>query len=307
MNYFAADVGGTAVKWAVVTPEYQVVKKGSFPMEFTDGDSLLSAIAGTAGQQKEAFAGAGISMPGTLFDDEDGVVHGGGHLRFMNQVPMGKSLRERLGIPVYVENDGKSCALGEYAVGALRGHRIGVVMVLGSGVGGGIVIDGNVYKGAHCFAGEMSFVQLRPGSTQDMTQRFGGSGGWKTGLLRNVLEEKGYPADTELDGNGIFELINGGDEAAIRGLRRYAADIAMQIWNLQAILDPEIFAIGGGISEQPALMAAIQEAIDEMVEQNSLKQFPVPVVMRCEHGNDANLLGAVYRCRQRMQEQNSNR
>lgn len=300
MNYFAADDGGTSVKWAVITPNFEIVKKGSFPTPYEDARVLAGRIADVAGACGETFRGIGLSVPGTVFDDEDGLVRGGGFLEYLDGVAIGKMLRELCQIPVYVENDGKSCALGEYRKGALAGCKIGVVMVLGTGVGGGIVIDGSIWKGFHSFAGEFSFIQRQPQKTEDMSNRFGMAGGWKNGLLRRVLEAKGLPLDTEMDGEQIFRLINGKDPAAQTALGQYTDDLALQIWNLQAVLDPQVIAIGGGISRQPALMEGIHRSLSRMVEGNRLKQFPVPKVVSCVHGNDANLLGAAYNCEQQM-------
>lgn len=307
MVYFAADAGGTFVKWAAIDEEYRILSKGQFPTPYEGARELAERIGREAETQKQRlgikeFQGIGLSVPGTVFEEEEGIVYGGGILRFLHEMPLGKMVSDRCGVPVYVENDGKSCALGEYAAGVLKGCRTGVVMVLGTGVGGGIVIDGKVLKGSHCFAGEFSFIQLKPMETGNMENRFGAAGGWKSGLLKNVLEEKRLPANTDMDGVEIFSLVERGDEEAIRGLERYTEQVAWQIWNIQAILDPEIIAIGGGISRQPVLLEKIREAVGKMAEENALKQFPAPRVERCAYGNEANLVGAVCHCRQRMEQ-----
>ncbi len=309
MNYyFAADAGGTSVKWAVMDEAYHIFSKGQFPTPYDGAEQLAEQIGREAELQArelglESFRGIGLSVPGTVYGDREGTVKGGGMLRYLDGVPFGKMVGERCKAPAYVENDGKCCALGEYTAGALKGCRTGVVMALGTGVGGGIVIDGKVYKGSHCFAGEFSFIQLGPMAAGDMTKRFGAAGGWKSGLLKNVLREKGLPPDTDMNGTEIFALVGQGDQDALRGLERYAEDIAWQIWNLQAVLDPEVIAVGGGISSQPVLIEKIQEAVGKMAQENVLKQFPVPQVVRCAYGNEANLVGAVCSCRQRMEQE----
>lgn len=299
-RYLAVDIGGTAVKWAVVSEEFQMEARGEFPTPYTDAEDLSERVAAISREQKEALSGIGISVPGTLQDEPDGVIDGGGVLTYLHRAPFGKLVREKSGLPCFVENDGKSCALGEYADGALKGCRVGVVMVLGTGIGGGIVIDGQVFKGVHAFAGEFSFLTCSRDASLDFGHIFGFYGGWKNGLLAEVLRRKGLPEDTEMNGRDIFRLINGGDREAMEALRAYSRGIAAQIHNLQAILDPELFAIGGGISAQPALLDAIQEALDSIYRDSPFPQFPIPRVVRCEHGGDANLLGAVYQCVQRI-------
>ena len=299
-KYFAVDIGGTAVKWAIVTDEYEILKKGEFPTTYEGPERLVESIASACEEQGEIFAGIGISAPGTFYDEPDGIVYGGGSLTFMDKVPLGKMLRERVGLPCFAENDGKSCALGEYSAGALKGCKVGIVMVLGTGIGGGIVIDGNIFKGAHSFAGEFSFICDDPEKGLQEWNEFGKSGGWKTGLQMLALKEKGIPMDADVDGRTIFEWINNGDESAIAALETYCKRLALKINNLQVVLDPEVVAIGGGISNQPVLLETLQKRLDQMYGDTPWKQIPVPKIVHCEHGSDANLLGAVYHCKSKM-------
>ena len=301
-RFLAVDIGGTAVKWAVMTEEFQIGDRGEFPTPYTDAQDLAGRIADLCKERQGQLSGVGISVPGALQDEPDGIIDRGGVLRYLHQVPFGKLVREQSALPCFVENDGKSCALGEYVAGALKGCRVGVVMVLGTGVGGGIVIDGQVFKGVHAFAGEFSYLFCRPGTRLGFGEDiFGFQGGWKNGLLSLMLKKKGLPADTKMDGREMFRLINGGDQEGIAALEEYCQGIAVQIHNLQAILDPELFAIGGGISNQPVLMEKLEKALDALYEGTVFTQFPIPKVVRCKNGSDANLLGAVYQCIQRME------
>lgn len=297
-HYFAVDIGGTAVKYALISPDYRILEKNSFPTPYDTAQTLVDSIFRAAEPFRGMLAGVGVSVPGTINDDEDGTVHRGGSLTYMDGVPLGRILSETFGLPCAVENDGKASALGEYANGALTGHRSGVVMVLGTGVGGGIVLDGKLWKGIHCFAGEFSY--LNPTSTvQTIEQMFGHLGG-ASGLRSAVLRHKGLPPETMLSGYEIFSLANSGEEAVIAGIREYAAGLAIQIYNLQAILDPEVIAIGGGISSQPLLLQLIREELDRCYGQlPDVLMPPRATVVAAKNGNDANLLGAAYRCAQR--------
>ena len=150
-------------------------------------------------------------------------------------------------MPVVVNNDGKCCALGEYAAGALRGTSVGVVLAIGTGIGGGIVIDGRVLRGANCFAGEFSFLRNDVQAPVSMENIFAGTGGWRA-LAEMVLAEKGLKDDGTVDGRKVFEWIADGDVDAQRGLDRYALMFDNMLVNLQAVIDPEVFAIAGGIA-----------------------------------------------------------
>ncbi len=287
VNFFSFDVGGTEIKWAVMKHDYQISDRGSLSTPQTTAGELLDALSSLAGGG--VYAGIGVSVPGYISDGAAGVVKGGGHLRYLDGFPLGSALSERLGTPVYVENDGKCCAIGEYEFGALRGSHIGVVLNIGTGIGGGIVIDGTVLKGRHAFAGEFSFILT---GSEKGASTFGREGGWQNGLMRRIAEEKRLPDGANMSGFEMFELINSGDPPALRALESYAGVLSAQIYNLQAIIDPDVFAIGGGIGCEPALIDAVRLGVRKIIGDNPMK-VPVPNIVPAATGKEANLLGAV--------------
>lgn len=175
-EFFGIDVGGTAVKWAVLGEDFSIRERGSLPTGFTTAEETVSALIGLVEPYRERVSAVGVSAPGGIYEgDVTGTIHRGGALTFMDGCPLGKLMREALGVPVAVNNDGKCRALGEYAAGALRGTRFGVVLAIGTGIGGGIVIDGKVLRGAHCFAGEFSFLRNDVTTAASMENSFAGS------------------------------------------------------------------------------------------------------------------------------------
>lgn len=294
-EFFGIDVGGTAVKWAVLGEDYSIRERGSLPTSFSAAEEVVEALAGLVEPYRERVSAVGVSAPGGIYEgDEDGTIHRGGALTYMDGCPLGRLLRERLGMPVSVNNDGKCCALGEYAAGALRGHRIGVVLAIGTGIGGGIVIDGHVLRGSHGFAGEFSFLRNDVTRAAAMDNVFAGTGGWRA-LRDAAVAEKGLPADTAVDGRRVFEWIEAGDEAAQRALDRYARTFDAQLVNLQAVLDPEVFVIAGGISCHPELIDALRAQMPAALAgyEGGFAGIPEPQIKVAELGNDANLYGAV--------------
>ena len=294
-NYFGIDIGGTAVKWAILNEEFHVVTRGGLPTAFETADELVAVLADLVRPHLSEVEAVGVSVPGGIYEgDPDGTVHRGGALMYMDGCPLGRRLREELGLPVAVNNDGKCCALGEYAAGALRGVKTGVVLAIGTGIGGGIVIDGHVLRGAHCFAGEFSFLRndVRPDSDLGL-DLFSTDCGWM-GLRDMVAAEKGIKSDESLDGHRIFEWVEAGDPAALRALSRYARAFDATLVNLQCVIDPEVFVISGGISARPELLAAMRAEMPAVVEAyKSFGGIPEPQVKAAELGNDANLAGAV--------------
>ena len=313
MDYLGIDIGGTQTKWAVIASDNSVTMRGSVPTDFRTTEDEMARLDGIMKPLEGQVGGIGVSVPGTVLDSAtDGVIRGGGFLTFNDGFALGKALRECYRLPTLVENDGKACALGEYVAGALRGCRVGVVVVIGTGIGGGIVINGEVLRGAHGSAGEFSYINNGRGPAVRFADFFGVQGSWRS-LKKLVLEgmdlvdDGGAPRDKALDletidGKRLFEWINAGEKGALAGLDRYATELCLRILSLQAVLDPDVFAIGGGISAQPALISALQSKMPQLMAQIPFKQIQMLRIVRAENGNDSNLLGVVYQCRRAVAE-----
>lgn len=304
MDYFGIDVGGTQVKWAIVNEDYQIIVQGKIPTDFSSADELVDALVKLVEPYRDRVGAIAASVPGTVqADDPDGTIIGGGALTYMDKFPLARALTDRLGLPAVIDNDGKSCANGEYAAGALKGTKVGVVMVIGTGLGGGVVIDGAVFRGAHGNATEISGIVsdhvTAPGKF-DLSNMGAIRGGWM-GLRHAICSEKGITDEKDIDGFKLFEWVDAGDEAAIRGLHTYARYVVCLCHTIQVILDPDAIAIGGGISAAPALIEAIHAEEDAMYEGWPFPQMKKPNIVLCEMGNDANIVGAVYEARRRLQ------
>lgn len=190
-EFFGIDIGGTSVKWAVLGEDFSIRERGSIPTDFSIAEEAVSTLMEIVEPYADRVRAIGVSAPGGIYEgDPDGVIHRGGALTYMDGCPVGRLLRERFDMPVAVDNDGKCCALGEYAAGALRGAFTGVVLAIGTGIGGGIVVDGRVLRGANGFAGEFSFIRNDAQAPVSMGNIFGGTGSWRT-LVALMLSEKG--------------------------------------------------------------------------------------------------------------------
>lgn len=297
-KYLSFDMGGTEIKYALVSEDYTIIEKHRFPTNFDGVDAVVNKVMEIAQPYLSEIQGIGFSMPGTVLDDENGTIVRGGSLTFMEGIPFGKIIEEKTGLPCAVENDGKSCAYGEYACGALSGKKCGVVMAIGTAVAGGILIDGKVYRGINQFAGEFSYLIDQPEDlgTWDAFLAFKGGVG---GLQDIIIKEKNLSAETKLDGFQIFEMINSGDKGAIKALHAFARRLGIHILNLQSVLDPEIFAIGGGISREKIFIDTINEEIQDLLKLCILRPT-APIVVQSRNGNDANIIGAVFKCKEKI-------
>lgn len=290
MKYLVLDIGGSAIKYALMTEDLNFIEKGKKPTPTDSIESFIDIVGKIYDEYKNEIAGMPISMPGIL-DSEKGYAYTGGSLKYNNEKEIVKILEKRCPTKITIENDGKCAALAEAWKGSLKDFNDGIVIVLGTGVGGGILKDKKIYKGNNFFAGEFSFISANIYDPENDENYWGTLNGSKR-LLSAAAKIKNIPMQ-ELDGYKLFEYANAGDEDIIKVLDNFTYKLAVQIFNLQCILDPEIFAIGGGISNQDILINYIKKNVDKYHGHFNL-DIPKPQVVRCKFRNDANLIGALY-------------
>ena len=291
-HYLGIDVGGTNIKYALMDPEGQILEKGELPTPLDGLDTYLDTLSAIAARYPQAEALA-MSAPGRI-DSSCGYFFTGGMLTFIREIDLAGLLRERLGIPVTAENDGKCAALAELWKGSLRGVRNGVVMTLGTAVGGGVVLDGKLRRGQSFAAGEFSWMPVDYEEVYDFSSILGYFGG--TAALTGEYELRRRLEPGSVDGRAFFARLSEGDPAAGAALAAYARVTARGIMSIQSVLDAEVFAIGGGISRQPALIEALDRAVGALYDPHR-DYIPMcrPRITACRFGNDANLIGALYR------------
>lgn len=290
MKYLVLDIGGSAIKYALMTEDLEFIEKGKKPTPLDNIESFIEIIGEIYDEYKDDIEGMAISMPGVL-DSEKGYTYTGGSLTYNNGKEIVKILQERCPTKIKIENDGKCAALAEVWKGSLKDYDDGVVIVLGTGVGGGIVRNKKIYKGKNFFAGEFSFIATNINDTKG-TENWWGTKSGSQALIGEAAKIKNIPAE-ELDGYKIFEYANNNDEDILKVLDDFTYTLAVQIFNLQCILDPEVLAIGGGISSQDILIEYIQKNV-EKYHKTFKFDVPKPNVVRCEFRNDSNLIGALY-------------
>lgn len=292
MCYLAIDVGGTFTKYALMDKNGAILSKDKIPTVPDDFDGFINSVSEVYNicRSSSDIAGIALSMPG-LIDSKSGFIYTGGNITCIDSVNIAEVIEKSCGVRTTVENDAKCAALAELWRGSLTDCKDAVVMVCGTGIGGAVIKDRKIISGSHCMAGEFSYTDINADSNYSLDNSFAAKAGIKA-LMKYVSEETSIPAE-ELDGIKVFKLANNGDKRAAAGIRRYVKNIAVQIHNYQFIIDPEKFAVGGGISVEPMFIAMIRE---ELAKINAVYpwKLPVPKVTACKFFNDANLIGALY-------------
>ena len=290
------DVGGTEIKYSVMDEDLRVHASGHVPTPMDSREAFYQTLEDLRAPYKEETAGAAVSLPGFI-DIERGFVAYPGALSYNRNAFVGPELSERLGCPVRIANDGKCAAMAEYWKGALKGCVSGTVLIFGTGVGGGLIVNGRLVNGVHFTAGEFSFLHHHPADWNNIREMMACRCSTPA-LLSRYKALKGLPEDSPLDGREFFARYHGGDDKALEALEGFALDAAGQIYNMTVLLDLEVIAIGGGISRQDAVIEKVREKVNGLYASgpNAATGFPMrpPRVERCRFGSEANQVGALY-------------
>lgn len=288
--YMVFDIGGTFVKYAILDRSGNIFIQGKFPTPQQSLDELLLEMFSTLERYEEyEVKGISICCPGVV-DSYQGVVYYGGCLTYLHEVNLKQKFIEKFKLPVSIENDGKAAALAELWRGGVNQSKHAVILVLGSAIGGGIVIDGKLHRGQHFSAGEVSYMVGDP-TDQPGIFKMCGFDACAPKMISDIAEANGLSPDT--DGRIVFEYIKKENAASWSIFTEYCRKIAKMIVSLQYILDPERFIICGGISAQPLVCEQIMKEVEQIYKKNPMYLL-MPVVENSTLNNDANLYGALY-------------
>lgn len=296
-TYLVLDIGGSFIKYALMNEERVILTQGKVPSPQESMDALLEAMKGIREKFDGQYEGVAVSMPGRI-DTKKGIAHTGGAFWFIKEATMGELLEKCFGKPVICANDAKCAASAELGDGAFADVDSGVILVLGTGVGGGVVIDHKVWMGRSFAAGELSWFPYRLDTIDPKThESFGNIEIWTQyisvkGLMRLWGERKQVDPAT-LDGIQFFEAYDAGEQEAIDALEQFGTVAAAGIFGIQSVLDVERFAIGGGICARPEITDVIRRKLDEIFALSEYIPYSKPDVVVCKYGNDANLIGAL--------------
>lgn len=297
MKVMVFDVGGTEIKYSVMDEQMNRFDAGSVPTPQDTQEHFLDTIYALYAPHKDEVDGIAMALPGFV-DANTGYVSNGGALLYNTGTQVGQLVRERCGCRVTLENDGKAAAIAELQQGALKGCTNGAVFVIGTGVGGGLVINGQLVRGIHCTAGEYSFVNTNADDWQnaDKTMALQCS---VTNLLRWYRARKHLPETAPLNGRLFFDAANAREPEALEVLHRLCKAVDVQIYNLTVLLDLEVVAIGGGISRQPLLLRMLNDIYEQEIiighpcSEEQARSLPRPAIVPCRFHNEANQVGAL--------------
>ncbi|MBR2519314.1 MAG: ROK family protein [Selenomonadaceae bacterium] len=291
-KFLAIDVGGTFTKFAVMSGvrSFKITKQDKISTPKKSHEQFLDALADIYNTYDDV---EGIALSSTgIIDSVRGICLMSNNLPFLSGHCIAEELQAMCGVPVTVENDANCAALAEVKSGCLVDVNNAFVLVFGTSVGGAFVCNKEIYRGAHFCAGEVAMT-LKSINSVVSEKNFYANDIGALALMKSCAKTLGMPLD-EVAPEMVFDLIDENDDDMLDCLYKYAAGVAVKIFNLQMLFDPERIAIGGGVSSRQSFIDAIQDKVDELYEKIPA-EIPRPEIVPCKIGNDANLFGALYR------------
>ncbi len=298
-----ADIGHNKLRIAVVRMEGNIIASKAYPLnEFRTKDSLIAILLAAIRDIRKTVASesvnpicTGISVKGFI-DHQNGIVLGPDQgINGWTNVPLAKIVYQETGLPVYIGNDANMMTIAEHRYGAGKGFSDMVFIALRTGIGGGIIINGKLYRGVNNAGGEVGQMVINYGG--DVSDK-GITGSWEhyasaSALIRRYNELSGNLSDEEkLSCREIFELSYTKSPEAVMAVEENAKIVGVGIANLIAIFAPEIIIIGGGMSE--ARESYFKKIVKSVIE-NSLENCRTGVRIEKAHlGSSASLLGVSY-------------
>ncbi|MDQ2872180.1 MAG: ROK family protein [Candidatus Eremiobacteraeota bacterium] len=299
------DLGGSHVSAAVVLEDGTIESHHERDIADRNFDAVIAAIEAVVGaalkDAKSDVVGVGLGSPGNV-DLKTGAIRYSPNFGWTD-VPLGQTLRERFrDVPISIGNDARCATLGEYTFGTGRGTEGFVLLTIGTGIGGGIVSEGNLLIGSMAGAGEIGHHQIRPidgfvcGCGKIGCFEAQASG---TGLLRHAAAlAPSFPRSALLDkpreklgSKAIRKAAQAGDGHALAAWKNFTSDLALGLANVVAFVNPQVIALGGGVSTAGDFMiSAVAPRVDElttMVPRGTTK------IAIAKLGNDAGIVGAA--------------
>jgi len=301
------DVGGTKIAGGVVDEDGQVLASERVESPAADVEAIEDAIAGLVArlQEQHPVTAVGIGAAGYI-DKSRSTVLFSPNLAWRG-VDLKRELEERVDLPVVVENDANAAAWGEFRFGA--GHDVDdlLLVTVGTGVGGGLVLDGELYRGAFGVGAEIGHLRVVPGGRLCGCGNYGCFEQYASGsalvrnardavregsLLARTLLDHAHGDVEQIDGPVITEAAQGGDKFALEQLAEVGRWLGEGIASLTAVLDPAVVAIGGGVSEAgPLLLDPVRSAFEANLSGRGHR--PMLEIRPATLGNRAGVIGAA--------------
>ncbi|MGN1373126.1 MAG: ROK family protein [Candidatus Coproplasma sp.] len=306
--YIGIDIGGMSVKGIVIDCDGHIICDGTASTGEKDGGAsltsnvceLIASLIAKSGKATAEIAGVGIGCPGVI-DSKNGVVVFAGNLALKNY-PLVENVQKRVNLPVKITNDANAAALGEAKFGAGKNYDNVVFITLGTGVGGGVIIDGKLFEGYKSAGTELGHIVIQEGGRECTCGRRGCFEAYSsaTALIRSTAQAMEENKDSAMwqtytpqtvNGRTAFEYMHT-DDTAKRVVDEYVRFLACGLTNIANIFRPQVIMIGGGVSNQGEnLIAPVRKLVREEIFGGC--DYADIEIVKATLGNTAGALGAA--------------
>lgn len=285
-NYVCIDVGGTSIKYGIIKEDLNFIKTDEIDTEAKKGGpNILNKIINIVQNFKNDYeiAGVCISTAGMVDCEKGEIIYASSLIPNYTGTNIKETIENKLNIPCEVENDVNCAALAEHFAGGAKGSNISLCLTIGTGIGGSIIINNEVYHGAFGSGGEVGYMNMNKSTFQDL----GASSILvkKVACMKNIEPEK-------IDGKYIFENAKSGDKDCINAIDDMIEVLGQGIANICYIINPEVVVLGGGIMAQKEyLYDKIKSSMDKNLIPFISNKTRLEFAM---NGNKAGMLGAYF-------------
>lgn len=287
-KYIAIDIGGTAIKYGMINELGQIIHKNSMPTEsYKGGFEILKKTIQISEklitQSEQPISGICISTAGMVDTQKGSIFYASPLIPDYAGTEFKKTLEEKFRIPCEVENDVNCAGLAESRSGAAKGYEIACMLTIGTGIGGCIILNGNIFHGGCNSACEIGYMHMDESDFQTL--------GAASILTKKVADWK-KESEGKWDGYHIFAEARNGDALCIRAINEMTDVLGKGIANICYVLNPQVIVLGGGIMAQEEIL---REKIHNAVQKYLVWSMAAHTqILFAKHKNDAGMLGAYY-------------
>ena len=310
MYFIGVDLGGTSMSAGLVDSEGKIHFRSSAPTSpYMPHEDILNKMVSMCNDIVEKtgigygdIGYVGVGIPGAVNPDK-GIIEFTGNLKFEN-VDAAAFMNNKIPVPFYIDNDAKCAALGEILCGAAKGKSSAVMITVGTGLGGGIIIDGKIHAGAFFGGGEIGHHVIVSGGKKCNCGRYGC---WEkyasaTAIIEQARQLAGENKDSKIyelcggnleciDAKMVFDAYDENDSCAVSIIEDYYTYFSEGLMNLLNIIQPEIVVIGGGVSARgEKLLEPIREKVRSMMYGTTELKTEI---VSADLGNDSGIIGAA--------------
>ncbi len=305
MYIIAIDLGGTNIAAAILDEQYNILLKDSTPTLLgrpyeqiaDDMGKLILKLVDKMGISIDEVLRIGIGAPGVP-NNETGFISDNSNFHWQN-FPLRKHIQQFINKPVFMANDANAAALAEFVLGSGKGATNFVMLTLGTGVGGGIVIDKKLYTGARFIGGEIGHYPLKAGGRKCGCGNDGCIEQYcsATALIKRATElVKDYPASIlakldKITAKSICDAARNNDELGKKVFDEYVCDLAYTVAGLVNIFDPDVIALGGGVAGAGDFL--LNPVREQFIKRTIHSQLVKTKIVCAQMGNDAGIIGAA--------------